>query len=121
MAFGKKNRDRRVVISGTYGVGKTTTTNALAAATRMSTTLAKQMREIIAEIYPGMLLEHCSPNQVYQLIVTRFADRKAKEEQSMSGFVSDGSALHEWAYGTARVIHGANGSGSEIRDPVSLH
>jgi hypothetical protein len=63
-------------------------------------------------------LENCGPDEVYQLILTRFADRKAKEEAAFrTGFISDGSALHEWAYGMSRMIHGANGPGSEIKDP----
>ena len=96
MTFGKNNRNRRIVVSGTYGVGKSTTSMMLSEATGIPWTFGKQMREILAVTFPDKLLENCSPSEIYQLVLTRFADRKAKEEQCRGGFVSDGSALHEW-------------------------
>ena len=116
MTFGKNNRNRRLAVGGTYGVGKSTTSMMLSEVTGLSWTFGKQMRQILAETFPDKLLENCNPSEIYQLVLTRFADRKAKEEQCRQGFVSDGSALHEWAYGTARIVHGANGPGSEITD-----
>lgn len=117
MAFGKNNRDRSFAVSGTYGVGKSTTSLRLSEVTGIPWVASVQMREILATTFPGKLLENCEPNEIYQLVLTRFADRKAKEEQEGSGFISDGSSLHEWAYGTARIVHGANGPRSKITDP----
>jgi hypothetical protein len=37
-----------------------------------------------------------------------------QEAGLQGGFVSDGSTLHEWAYGHGRIFEGANGHGSEI-------
>ncbi len=116
--FGIGNRGKRIVIGGTYGVGKTTTTDRLVSVTGIRPTKARQMRELIADIYPGQALETLPPTAVYRLILERFSDRKAQEQVvAPYGFISDGSALHEWAYGTARIVHGANGPGSEISDP----
>jgi hypothetical protein len=119
MTFGQNNRRKRIVIGGTYCVGKTETTKLLAKLTGIRPTLARQAREIIAEIYPGQKLETLPPAGVHRLILERFADRKANEALvAPYGFISDGSALHEWAYGTARAVHGANGPDSRIIDPV---
>lgn len=115
MNFGSQNRGRRIVISGTYGTGKTTTTDAISRLTGIPKAVARGMREILPETFPGKRLEDCGPSELVQLGLTRFAERATQEAQLYNtGFVSDGSAVHEWAYGRGRQLEGANGPGSRI-------
>jgi hypothetical protein len=76
--------------------------------------VARGMRDILPETFPGKRLEDCSPDELVQLGMIRFGERRVLENQLMDGFISDGSAVHEWAYGHGRQLEGANGSGSEI-------
>ncbi|VVB78275.1 Pseudomonas avirulence D protein (AvrD) [uncultured archaeon] len=114
MLFGTKNLDKRIVISGTYSTGKTTTTRELSKLTGIPCAVARGMREILPETFPGKRLEECSPFELIQLGMVRFAERSILESRLKDSFISDGSALHEWAYGYGRILEGANGHGSEI-------
>jgi hypothetical protein len=114
MVFGQNNKGKRIVISGTYSAGKTTITKELSRLTGIPPAVARGMREILPETFPGKALEDCTPSELVQLGMIRFGERKIQESQLPDGFVSDGSALHEWAYGYGRQLEGAHGRGSEI-------
>ena len=101
-------RSLRLAISGTYSTGKTTTTEALALWTGLPRTHAQTMREILPEVLPGKALEECTFPELFQLGVVRFTERAVRESAMTGSFVSDGSALHEWVYGKARMIVGIN-------------
>jgi nicotinamide riboside kinase len=98
----------RIAVSGTYSTGKTTTTEALSLLTGIPRTHAKTMREILPEALPGKTLEDCRFAELYQLGVVRFTERAVRESNMQGGFLSDGSSLHEWVYGKARMIVGIN-------------
>jgi hypothetical protein len=93
----------RLAVSGTYSSGKTTTSTALAILTGIPQAHAKTMREILPEAVPGKRLEDCSTAQLVQLGMRRFVDRAVHESHLGAHFISDGSSLHEWAYGKVRV------------------
>lgn len=97
-----------IAVSGTYSSGKTTTSIALAHLTGVPRTHAKTMREILPEALPGRRLEDCTPQELFQLGVVRYAERFAHESHLTEGFISDGSSLHEWVYGKIRSYVGIN-------------
>lgn len=98
----------RIAISGTYSSGKTTTSIALSHLTGIPRTHAKTMREILPEAIPGRRLEDCTAPELVQLGMRRYVERAVHESHLPDGYISDGSALHEWAYGTIRVLTGIN-------------
>lgn len=98
----------RLAVSGTYSSGKTTTTLALSYLTGMPRTHAKTMREILPTALPGKRLEDCTPPELFQLGLRRYVERAVHESHLPKGFISDGSSLHEWVYGKARMIVGIN-------------
>jgi nicotinamide riboside kinase len=104
----------RIAVSGTYSSGKTTTTLALSHLTNMPRTHAKTMREILPEVLPGKRLEVCTMPELFRLAIHRYTERILHESKTGDSFVSDGSALHEWAYGSGRLVYGINPS-----DPTS--
>ncbi len=108
------NLNKRIVISGTYGTGKSTITNELARVTGIPKAVARGMRDILPETFPGKKLEECGESELLQLGIIRYGERVALERAVMSGFISDGSALHEWAYGYGRQVEGAMGKGTEL-------
>ncbi len=114
MVFGHNNSGKKIVLSGTYGTGKTTATRELSRLTGLPPAVARGMRDILPETFPGKKLEQCSPFELVQLGMVRFGERRILENQFKDGFISDGSAVHEWAYGHGRMLEGANGKGSEI-------
>ncbi|GHU38275.1 ATP-binding protein [Bacilli bacterium] len=99
----------KIAMSGTYSTGKTTTTLALAHLTGLSRTHAKTMREILPLALPGKKLEECTAPELFQLGIRRFAERSVLESH-LDSFISDGSSLHEWIYGTVRMSVGINPS-----------
>lgn len=101
-------KNLRIAVSGTYSTGKTTTSYALSFATGMPRTHAQTMREILPIIHPGKRLEECNPAELYELGIRRLTERVNCETMLQSGFISDGSALHEWVYGKARLKVGLN-------------
>jgi hypothetical protein len=116
-SFGALNQKRRIAISGTFGVGKSTLAQLLSQKTGIPTTKAKQMRQILSEHCPGKTLKQCDPTELCKIFFTRFIERKAAEEKlSDIGFISDGSSLNEWAYLYGRTKHGAHGPNSTIID-----
>ena len=104
----RPNGRLRLAMSGTYSTGKTTTTEALCLWTGLPRTHARTMREILPEALPGKALEDCSFPQLFQLGMIRFNERAVRESNLQGSFVSDGSSLHEWVYGKARMKVGIN-------------
>jgi len=103
-----KNKGLRIAVSGTYGTGKTTTSYALSNLTGIKRTHAATMREILPIILPGKRLEDCNPFDLYELGIRRLTERVKHEASFRDGFISDGSALHEWVYGRSRIRVGIN-------------
>jgi nicotinamide riboside kinase len=101
----------RLAVSGSFSSGKTTTTEALSVATGIPRTHAMTAREIIAEILPGehsRELQELSASELITLGLRRFEARVHGEAAQAGSFVSDGSVLHEWVYGQARMMVGIN-------------
>ena len=98
----------RLGISGTYSSGKTLTAIALSNFTGIPRTRAKTMREILPDAAPGKALEECTAAELLQMIVIRHVERAVHESRLWDGFVSDGSSLQEWIYGTVRITVGIN-------------
>jgi nicotinamide riboside kinase len=110
-----ENRTLRLAISGTYSTGKTTTTEALSMWVGVPRTHAQTMREILPDVLPGKALEDCTFPELIQLGIVRFTERAVRESGMKGSFISDGSSLHEWVYGKARMIVGINPSDGPIR------
>jgi hypothetical protein len=109
----------RLAISGTYSSGKTTTTFALSYLTGLARTGAKTMREILPIALPGKRLEDCSGPELVQLGIRRLIERAVRESQLPHGFLSDGSSLHEWVYGTVRGRLGMNPNAETATDVIN--
>lgn len=107
-------RRLRLAISGTYSTGKTTTTEALSLWVGLPRTHAQTMREILGEVMPGKALEDCNLSELYQLGILRFTERAVREATMTTSYVSDGSALHEWVYGKARMHIGINPNDNRV-------
>lgn len=107
----------RIAISGTYSTGKTTTATALSHLTGIPRTHARTMREILPEAFPGKRLEDCTAPELFGLGMRRYAERAVHESHLPGGFISDGSSLHEWVYGTVRLRVGINPNLSAGADP----
>ena len=102
----------RLAISGTYSTGKTLTTMAVAHLTGLPRSAALTMRELLPISIPGKTLEECTAAEIIMLIMRRNQGRAVNESHLTEGYVSDGSSLHEWCYGTVRVLVGINPSAS---------
>jgi hypothetical protein len=107
-------------ISGTYSVGKTLTSMALAHLTGIPRTAALTMRELLPISVPGKTLEDCNGAEIIMLITRRNQGRAVSESHLTNGFISDGSSLHEWAYATVRVTVGINPNDSVNLENVEL-
>ncbi|MFJ4860177.1 MULTISPECIES: AAA family ATPase [unclassified Streptomyces] len=110
----------KLAIAGTYSVGKTLTTMAVAHLTGLPRSSAKTMRELLPISIPGKTLEECTPAELIMLIMRRNQERAVNESHLRQGFVSDGSSLHEWAYGTVRVLVGINPNESVNLETVEV-
>lgn len=110
----------RIAVSGTYSTGKTTTTEALSLWTGIPRTHAKTMREILPEALPGKALEDCTHPELLLLGILRFTERAVREHTMQGAFISDGSSLHEWVYGRARLTVGVNPSDGPIARTLKL-
>lgn len=108
------DRRLRIAVSGTYSTGKTTTTEALSRWLGIPRTHARTMREILPEAIPGKALEECGPAELFQLGLLRFTERAVRESAMQGSFLSDGSSLHEWIYGKARMKVGINPNDSRL-------
>ncbi|MGW1491290.1 ATP/GTP-binding protein [Streptomyces sp. NPDC002402] len=98
----------KIAISGTYSAGKTSTVMALSHYTGVPRTLARTIREILPETFPGKALSEVTPAEFLQLMLRRHTGRAVQEALLGDHFISDGSSLQEWLYGAGRVIHGMN-------------
>ncbi|MFJ4105622.1 AAA family ATPase [Amycolatopsis japonica] len=110
----------KLAISGTYSVGKTLTTMAVAHLTGLPRSSALTMRELLPISVPGKTLEECSAAEIIMLITRRNQGRAVNESHLPDGFVSDGSSLHEWCYGTVRVLVGINPNESVHLDTIEM-
>jgi AAA domain len=97
-----------LAVSGTYSTGKTTTTEALSLATGIPRTHAMTAREILQELTPGKQLEELSASELTALGLRRLEERIHNEAAQPGSFVADGSVIHEWIYGAARMQIGIN-------------
>ena len=105
------SKNKRIVISGTYSTGKTTTTTALSTVTGIPMINALSARELLTNLYPGRRFQDMTATELMALGLKRFEERIRAEEQALSqydGFISDGSVLNEWIYGTVRMKVGIN-------------
>ncbi|MFG2985034.1 AAA family ATPase [Streptomyces sp. NPDC048258] len=107
----------RIAISGTYSAGKTSTVMALSHYTGIPRTLARTIREILPETFPGKPLAEVTPPEFLQLMIRRHTGRAVQEALLGEHFISDGSSLQEWLYGAARVTHGMNPNDTADREP----
>lgn len=107
----KETNPIRLVVSGTYSTGKTTTTTALSIATGIPMINALSAREILTDIYPGRRFQDMNLTELMVLGLRRMEERvKAETALLHQGgqFISDGSVLNEWIYGTVRMQIGIN-------------
>jgi hypothetical protein len=109
-----------LAISGTYSVGKTLTTMAVSHLIGLPRSAAKTMRELLPISVPGKTLEECTASEIIMLIMRRNQERAVNESHLPGGFVSDGSSLHEWCYGTVRVLVGINPNDSVNLDNIEM-
>jgi hypothetical protein len=106
----------RLAVSGTYSTGKTTTTEALSVATGIPRTHAMTAREILQDLVPGKQLEELSASELTALGLRRLEERIQHEAMQQGSFVADGSVIHEWIYGVARMRIGIHpGAGLAVR------
>lgn len=106
----------RLAISGTFGVGKTTTAEAVAIAAGIPRTHALTSREILRDLVPGKTVQELSAMELLLLGLRRLEERIHNEAEIPGSFVSDGSVIHEWVYGEARMRVGINpGAGWLLR------
>lgn len=98
----------RIAVSGTYSSGKTTTSEALSIATGIPRTDALTAREIVVDLLPRKRFQELSAAELLMLGLRRFEERIQGEAQATGSFISDGSVLHEWVYGEARMRVGIN-------------
>lgn len=108
----------RIAISGTYSVGKTLTTMAVSHLLGLPRSAAMTMRELLPISIPGKTLEECTASEIIMLIMRRNQERAVNEALISGSFVSDGSSLHEWCYGTVRVTVGINPTKMQTLDQV---
>ncbi|MBQ0753047.1 MAG: ATP-binding protein [Gammaproteobacteria bacterium] len=109
-----ENKIVRLAVSGTYSSGKTTTTEALSIATGIPRTHAKTSREILMEDIPGKQVQDLSAGELIQLGLRRLEERIHNEAMQQGSFISDGSVVHEWVYGEARMQVGINPSANIV-------
>lgn len=110
----------RISISGTYSVGKTSTTMCLSHYTGMPRTLAKAIREIMPDAVPGKKLAEVTPAEFLQLMMRRHCGRAVAEAALEKDYLSDGSSLQEWAYGHARLEFGMNPTDATLPNEKDL-
>lgn len=91
----------KIAILGAYGTGKTTLSNHLSKYTNLPITVLSPM----SNPYPfsPKALSDCTIEEVMSLVVRRYHERTTLETSLSSGFISDGSLLHEWIYLLARI------------------
>lgn len=101
----------RLVVSGTYSTGKTTTATALSIATGIPLINALSAREILTDLYPGRRFQDMNSVELMALGLKRMEERIREEAilyKEYGSFITDGSVLNEWIYGTVRMKVGIN-------------
>lgn len=98
----------RLAVSGSYSSGKTTTAESLSVATGIPRTDALTAREIVVDLLPRKQFQELSAAELLMLGLRRFEERVQGEAQQDGSFIADGSVLHEWVYGEARMRVGIN-------------
>jgi hypothetical protein len=114
-------QNKRLIISGTYSTGKTTTTTALSLATGIPMINALSAREILTDLYPGRRFQDMDSVELMALGLKRLEERIRAEiilYKDTGCFISDGSVLNEWIYGTVRMKVGIN-PGSPIYHQIA--
>ncbi|WGD37207.1 AAA family ATPase [Lysinibacter sp. HNR] len=96
-----------LAISGTYSTGKSTTTETLSLLSGIPRTHAMTAREILMDVVPGKQLQELNSTELIALGLRRFEERVHNEAKN-DAFISDGSVIHEWVYGQARLMIGIN-------------
>jgi nicotinamide riboside kinase len=97
-----------IAVSGSYSSGKTTTAEALSVATGIPRADALTAREIVVDLVPSKHFKQLSAVELLMLGLRRFEERVHSEAALDGRFVADGSVLHEWVYGEARLRLGMN-------------
>ena len=106
----------RLAVSGTYSTGKTTTTEALSVATGIPRTHAMTSREILVDLVPGKQVQELTARELTALGLRRLEERIQHEAEQAGSFIADGSVIHEWIYGVARMRAGINpGAGPLVK------
>lgn len=111
MLFKEQPESFRLVISGTYSTGKTTLATALSIATGIPLINALSAREILVDLYPERRFQDMDATELMALGLKRMEERIRAETlafQTYDHFISDGSVLNEWIYGTVRMKVGLN-------------
>jgi hypothetical protein len=110
------DRKLRLAVSGTYSTGKTTTTETLSVATGIPRTHAMTSREILQDLVPGKQVQELSASELTALGLRRLEERIQHEAEQPGSFIADGSVIHEWVYGVARMQVGINpGAGLALK------
>jgi nicotinamide riboside kinase len=104
----------KIAVSGTYSTGKSTTTEALSLITGIPRTHALTSREILIDLLPGKRVEELSAGELIALGLRRLEERVHHEAAEPGSFISDGSVIHEWVYGEARMKAGINPSANIV-------
>lgn len=115
------SKDVRLVISGTYSTGKTTTATALSIATGIPLINALSAREILTSLYPGRRFQDMTATELMALGLKRLEERIKAETilyNNGGNFISDGSVLNEFVYGTVRLKIGLNPGSKMIHQIV---
>lgn len=102
---------QHIIVSGTYSTGKSTTSTALSILTGIPLINALSAREILLDLYPGRAFQQMNVAELLALGLRRFEERVAAEKElndAGGSFISDGSVLNEWVYGTVRMKVGLN-------------
>lgn len=96
----------RIVVSGSYGTGKSTLAKRIAKLTDRPLVAARGMRQFLHDHFDKKSLEDCNFDDLIELGIRRFRERLISETRHANAFVSDGSTLNEWAYGLGRIRYG---------------
>jgi len=94
----------KLAVVGAYGAGKTTLIREFTKSGCLPAVHGSPMRDPAGS--RPKALEEVTPAELVQLVVRRYTERSVEEALHPSGFVSDGSLLHEWVYASVRLSVG---------------